>query len=482
VGYFGHDPYQFSGDGGPATGAVLSNPQGVVLDGAGDRFIADAGDNVIREVYASGYVTTVVGTGRAGYAGDGGPAIAAALNGPAAVALDSSGDLFIADSGNNVIREVKPGPNGLLSLGTISTIAGGGSNTDLAFSGLATGAGLGGPYGLATDSSGNLYIADTGSNSVREVSGGNISTIAGNGTAGYSGDGSQAVGAELDQPTALAVDTSGHLYIADTGNNVVREVSSGNITTVPVSAGLNGPTGLAVDSAGNLYIADTGNNIVRELANGVITTFAGNETAGYAGDGQAATSAELNAPSGLAVSGNTLYIADSGNNVIRKVAGGNITTIAGNAAASPVAPWRYATGLAVDCHGDLFVADATQNTNYNAVYEVSPAGSITTVASNLNHPTGLAVNAQGDLFIADAGNDVVRELTPGADGLLSDGTMTILAGNGSRGYSGDNGPADAAQLNLDDYYHATSSLAVDAQGDLLIADSGNDAVREVVVS
>ncbi len=233
---------------------------------------------------------------------------------------------------------------------------------------------------------------------------------------------------------------------------------------------------MTVDGSGNLYIADTGNNVVREVSEGIITTFAGDGTAGYLGDGQAATSAELNVPSGLAIFGDTLYIADSGNNVIREVASGNITTAAGNAEAIAGAPWVRPTGLAVDSQGDLFVADASQN----VVYEVSPAGSITTVASNLNDPTGLAVDSQGDLFIADAGNDVVREVTPGPDGLLSDGTMTIVAGNGTRGYSGDNGPANAAQLDLDSYQLALSSLAVDTHGDLFIADSANELVREVL--
>ncbi len=450
VGGFGDGPYQFSGDGGPATAAVLSNPQGVAMDAGGDLFIADAGDNVIREVYASGIISTVAGNGTPGYSGDGGSAITAELNDPTAVALDASGDLFIADTGNSVIREVKPGPGGLLSLGTISTIAGGGPNSDPESSGSATDAALSGPSGLAMDGSGNLYIADTGNSVIREVSGGNISTI--------------AAAAGLNAPTGLAIDGQGNLYIADTGNNVVDEVSGGNITTIAAAVGLNAPTGLAIDGQGNLYIADTGNNVVDEVSGGNISTIA--------------AAAGLNSPAGLAIDGQgNLYIADAGNNLVSEVSGGNMTTVAGNISASTVAPWGRATGLAVDSQGNLFVADAAQG----VVYEVSAAGSITTVASNLNDPTGLAVDSHGDLFIADAGNDVIREVTPGHDG-LSDGTMIILAGNGTRGYSGDNGPANTAQLDLDPYYRATSSLAVDAQGDLFIADSANDAVREVEVA
>jgi sugar lactone lactonase YvrE len=488
VGAFGDGPYQFSGDGGPATAAVLSNPQGVAIDTHGDLFIADADDKVVRKVSASGIITTVAGDGTPGYSGDGGQAIAATLNGPTAVALDGNGDLFIADTGNNVIREVKPGPNGLLSLGTISTIAGGGTNFDPAFSGSATDAALSAPSGLAVDNSGNLYIADTGNNIVREVVGSAMTTIAGNGTADYSGDTQAATSTGLNGPTGLAVDGSGDLFIADTGNNVVREVTSGTITTIagggansepafsgsPKDAALYGPAGLAVDNAGNLYIADTGNAIVRELTSGTITTIAGNGTAGYSQDTHA-TSTELDGPAGLAISANGLFIADAANNLVREVASGTINTVAGNTAKSAVAPWGHPTGVAVHAQGDVFVADALGN----VVYEVSPTGVITIVASNLNDPTGLAVDAEGDLFIADAGNDVVREVTPGSDGRLADGTMTIIAGNGTRGDSGDGAAAKLAELDLDSDRNATSSLAVDVHGDLFIADSYNNAVREV---
>ena len=355
MGGFGDGPYQFSGDGGPATAAVLNDPQGVAVDAHGDLFVADTYDNLVREVTPAGIITTVAGNGAAGYSGDGGTAITAELNGPTALALDSSGDLFIADTGNSVIREVTPGPDGLLSLGTISTIAGGGSNSDLAFNGSPTDAALSGPSGLV-DSSGDLYIADTFNNIIREVtpgpngllSLGTISTIAGGGANADPAFSGSATDAAPSGPSGLTVDKSGNLYIADTGNNVVREVSDGNITTVPGSTGLNGPTGLAVDNLGNLYIADTGNNVVREVSEGIITTFAGDGTTDYASGSQAATSTGLNAPSGLAILGNTLYIADSGNNVVREVASGNINTVAGNVAATLGCPgadhptaWRW---------------------------------------------------------------------------------------------------------------------------------------------
>ena len=448
MGGFGYGPYQFSGDGGSATSAVLSNPQDVVVDSAGDLFVADAYNNVVREVYASGIITTVAGSGAAGYAGDGGPTTSAELNGPTGLALDGAGDLFIADSGNSVIREVKPGPGDLLSLGTILTFAGGGLISDPEFSGSATDAALSGPSGLAMDGSGNLYIADTGNGVIREVSGGNISTI--------------AAAAGLNAPAGLAIDGQGNLYIADTGNNVVDEVSGGNITTIAAGVGLNAPTGLAIDGQGNLYIADTGNNMVDEVSGGNITTIA--------------AAAGLNAPAGLAIDGQgNLYIADSGNNLVSEVSGGNMTTVAGNISASAMAPWARPSGLAVDGQGNLFVADDVGN----VVYEVSPSGSITTLASNLIHPTGLAVDTQGDLFIADAGHDVVLEVTPGHDG-LSDGTMIILAGNGNAAIPATTGrptPRNLIWMTSGMPYRAWRSTL---HGDLFIADSGNDAVREVL--
>jgi 3-keto-L-gulonate-6-phosphate decarboxylase len=250
----------------------------VAVDAYGDLFIADAGNNVIREVIsATGIIITVAGNGTAGYSGDGAAATAAQLNCPHGVAVDSSGDLFIADTGNNVIREV------VQATGNIITVAGTGTAGYSGDGAAATSAQLNSPYGVAVSSSGDLFIADTGNNAVREVvqAAGNIITVAGTGTAGYSGDGAAATSAELSGPVSVAVDASGDLFIADAGNNVVREVVQ---TT------------------------------------GYIVTVAGNGTAGYSGDGGSAISAQLNDPYGVAVDANgDLFIGDSGNNCIRKV-------------------------------------------------------------------------------------------------------------------------------------------------------------------
>ncbi len=220
-----------NGDGGLATATSLNSPYGVVIDSQGDIYIAESAQNEVREVNAiTGVITTVAGTGVAGYSGDGGSATAAELNDPTGLAIDGSGDLFIADTGNNVVREVSA------ATGDITTVAGDGTAGYAGNGGSATGAELNGPQGVAVDSMGNLYIADTGNSVIREVSGGNITTIAGdyNLGAGYNGDNSTATAAQLDYPTDVAIGAGG-LFIADTGNNLVREVSGAPSPRLPAT-------------------------------------------------------------------------------------------------------------------------------------------------------------------------------------------------------------------------------------------------------
>jgi len=337
----------FSGDGGPATSASLWNPAGIAVDASGNLFIADTGNSRIRKVSAGGIVTTVAGNGSYGFSGDGGPAISASLWSPAGIAVDASGNLFIADTYNNRVRKVS-------ASGIITTVAGSGiplTAGNVGFSGdggPAISARLNSPYGVAVDASGNLFIADTYNNRIRKVSTtGMITTVAGSGgfggynSGGYAGDGGPAASALLNQPYGVAVDTSGNLFIADNLNCRIRKVSaSGMISTVAggltygfsgdggpaASALLRPPWGVAVDVSGNLFIADTLNYRIRKVsASGIIATVAGtggvgSDGGGFSGDGGPATSALLFDPSGVAVdaSGN-LFIADSFNNRIREV-------------------------------------------------------------------------------------------------------------------------------------------------------------------
>ena len=268
-------------------------------------------------------ISTVAGNGTQGFGGgDNGPATSAQLSIPRGVAVDSAGRLYIADSQDNRIRKV--------SDGVITTVAGNGGGGFTGDNYPATSTELNSPSGVAVDSAGNLYIADTSNFRVRKVSNGMITTVAGNGTQGSSGDNGPATSAQLHDPCGVAVDSAGNIYIAD-GNNI-RKVSNGIITTVAgngtqgfsgdngpaTSAELDGAVGVAADGAGNLYIADSGNNRIRKVSNGVITTVAGNGTQGFSGDNGPATSAELAGAVGVAVdSASDVYIADSFNNRIR---------------------------------------------------------------------------------------------------------------------------------------------------------------------
>ena len=445
----------YFGDGGAATSAQLWAPGGVALDTANNLYIADSTNSVIRKVSAAtGIITTVAGdhASGAGYSGDGGAATSAQLATPLAVKLNSSNDLFIADFGNSLIREVDA------ATGIITTVAG-----DHALGpgysgngGAATSAQLNGPYSIATDSSGDLYIADTNNGVIREVnaSTGVISTLVSNNSSGYSGDGGAANGALLNAPVCTAVDSTGNVYIADYSNNVIRKVTpSGTISTVAgnyslgagysgnggaaTSAQLSGPNGIVLDSSNNLYIVDLGNDVIRKVvtATGIITTIAGDGTSGYTGDAGAALSAELNSPLDITLdSSNNLYIVDSGNNVIRKVNAvtGIITTVAGHG----VSGFSGDDGLATD--------------------------------AALNAPESAVLDGVGNLYITDTGNNVIRKVN------ASTGVITTVAGIGLlAGYSGDGNLATSARLN------APSSIALDGFGNLYIADYSNDVIRKV---
>jgi uncharacterized protein (TIGR03437 family) len=317
-----------------------------------------------------------------------------------------------------------------------------------------------------------------------------ITTIAGTGTAGYTGDGGAATSAELKGPVRVIVGPSNNIYICDGINDLVREISSGTISTVAgdgtvgytgdnaaaTKAELDGPTGLAFDSSGNLYIADATNNVIRMVSTGgTITTFAGNNTAGFDGDGGLAVDAELSNPTAVAVDKfNNVFIADAGNNVIRKVSSANIFTVVGGAATT--LQLNQPDGLVIDAAGNMYIAD----TGDRRIVFVPNGGGPIVIAGNgylgdsgdggpavnaeLGDPTGLAVDAAGDVFIADTLNSKIRKVTP-------DGIISTVAGDGIQAYFGDKGLATKAAL------YFPHDVTLDSSGNLYIADTFNNVIR-----
>ena len=344
-------------------------------------------------------IQTLAGTGTAGFAGDTGPPLLAQFSSPGAVALDASGNLYIADTVNHCIRKI--------SGNTITTIAGTGGTAgysgDLA---AATAALLSSPSGLAFDSSGNLYIADTGNNVIRKITGTTISTVAGiaGQGGGYGGDLGLATSANLNQPTEIAFDSTGNYYIADNVSNLIRKVdTAGNITTYVGGTGgtlgtagrLNAPNGLWLDASGALYIVDSNNaRVAKYVAPSTFSNFAGTEIPGFAGDGGQAKSAQFNKPVGIAVdAAGNIYLTDTNNSRIRKITtDGIVTTIAGS---------RF-TGYSGD------------------------GGSATSAA--LSFPRSIAIASNGTIYMADTGNHVIRMLVPTFPAIYSNGVGNAASG------------------------------------------------------
>jgi sugar lactone lactonase YvrE len=322
----------YTGDGGLAINATFSEPQCVMLDDTGNVYVVDEDDNVIRKINSVGIINTIIGNGGIGFSGDGGPAFSAKIDHPGGCALDRKGNIYIADTYNNVVRKVN-------QAGIISTIAGhgtiGGYGGD---GGPGTAAYLNFPEMVAVDKTGNVYVTDASNNRIRKIdTAGIITTIAGIGTGAYSGDSGPATAAELFYPTGIVVDTtSGIIYIGDANNNAVRRIdTSGIITTfagtgvmgysgnggLATAAKLNQPQGVTIDTAGTVYISDGGNNVIRKVNTaGIISTYVGRHSAGFSGDGGPAFLARIFNPPGITVdiTGN-LYIAEYYNSRVRKV-------------------------------------------------------------------------------------------------------------------------------------------------------------------
>jgi sugar lactone lactonase YvrE len=321
------------GNNTPAISAQLNSPVGVAFDSLGNCFFTDSANNEVREISATGVITTVAGTGAAGSSGDGGLATVATLNNPTGITVDGAGNIYISDTNNNRIRVVRSG--------VISPLAGTGVTCSQATTptcgdgGPSALAQLTSPTGLFLTASGVLYIADTGDNSIRTVGirSTAMSTVAGTSTAGYSGDSGASATAQFSAPSAVAVDSNGNIYVADTGNNAIRVIHNGTIDTYAGSktagfsngpaatAFFNAPSGLAVDAAGTLYVADKSNNAIRRIANGQVDTVAGTTTAGLTGNGGNSLLATFSAPQGIGLDNNgNLVVADTANSILRSVA------------------------------------------------------------------------------------------------------------------------------------------------------------------
>jgi sugar lactone lactonase YvrE len=442
----GSGTYGFSGDGGLATSANISYVWQLSVDGAGSTVtIADEYNHRVRRFTVGGNISTIAGTGTAGFCGDGGQATSACLYYPVGVFAAASGAVYVADTSNHRVRQFTVG-------GNINTVAG---NGDTKFPTLVSGIAplgvvLNYPYGVAGDAAGNVYVNDSNNYMVRELNHSQnlVNFFAGTGTHGYSGDGGPAVSANLNYNYGVAHDSAGNVYIADTSNHIIRKVdTSGIITTfagTPQSCGFAGdggvataaklcnPNGVAVGPDGAVYIADTSNQRIRKVAAGTITTIAGNGTAGYIGDGDPATAAELRNPNAIAIDGsNNVYIADTSNCRIREVtkSTGIITTVAGSGACN-------------------FTGDGLA------------------ILNGLNSPQGILADPNGNLFIADTNNQRLRWVDPW-------GQMTTFAGTGSASYNGDGTIATSADM----YY--PSGIYQDAGGNYLVADQYNLRIRAI---
>lgn len=512
------------GENVPATSALLFQAEGIAMDSAGNIYISDAMNHRVRQITPNGFIHTIAGSGSPGFSGDGGSASSAQLNSPYGLALDSAGNLYIADLGNARIRRITPA-------GIISTIAGGGSlpaggNNDGSPANLLS---FQSPRNLTIDDAGVMYISDFGGARVyRMALDGTVTTVAGTGSAGYSGDG-PAPFVALNYPTALAADHQGNLYIADSGNHLVRKVSSGQVSSIARSAL---PTGLAFDGFSTLYVADHSAGQILEipLTGGVATAMNVSATdlvygmdgnlyaadltvvrrasvSGSAsviagggsmaeGDGGPATQARLNNPTGMAIDGiGNLYIADHDNNRIRRVGlDGTITTFAGNGAAGNTGDGGAAiaatlngpTSVAFDANGNLYIAD-TGNARIRAV---SKGGVIYPVATGaLRAPAYMIFDSAQNLYVADAAA-IYKTTTQGV-------TTTVFGSLTSpRGMSFDAAgnfyfsepklkqvwmltPSGSHSLVAPGAWNSPEGLAVDASGNLLVADSGLSQVLSV---
>jgi len=421
-----------------AAGAAASFflPRGVATDSAGNVYVADTSNHTIRKVTPAGVVTTLAGTAGTPGSTDATGA-AASFNFPRDVATDGAGNVYVAEFGNNTIRKITPA-------GVVTTLAGTAGSVGSA-DGAGAAASFNFPSGVATDSASNVYVADTNNHTIRKITpAGVVSTLAG--TAGLTGS-TDATGAaaRFNGPSGVATDSAGNVYVADTNNSTIRKITpagvvstlagtvsvTGSTDATGAAARFNNPRGAAADSTGNVYVGDTGNNIIRKITPaGVVTTLAG--TAGTTGSTDATgAAASFNFPQGVATdSAGNVYVADTLNNSIRKITpAGVVSTLAGMGIAGsadgtgPAASFNFPVGVATDNAGNVYVTDANNST----IRKITPAGVVSTLAgtarvfgsangiggaASFNSPVGVATDSAGNVYVADTNNSTIRKITP----------------------------------------------------------------------
>jgi sugar lactone lactonase YvrE len=421
--YVGNGSSGFSGDGSLSGFAGIASPDGNgVVDGTGNFIFCDVNNQRIRKVNTSGIITTIAGIGTPTFTGDGGPATSAGLNYPHGIAVDAAGNIYIADSFNHRIRKISP-------TGTITTIVGTGVAGFSGDGSNALTAQLNNPMGLTIDGLGNLFVFDANNFRIRKItSTGTITTVAGNGTPGYSGDGSLAINAQFNSAgLALAVDGIGNLYIPDTYNYRIRIVTSGTINTIcgigssgfsgdgglALSATISRPDGISIDGSNNIYFTDRDNNRVRMITStGTINTIAGNGIPSFSGDGGLATNAMLNKPDQISVDNfGNLYIGDYFNNRIRVICSTNCPTI------TNIEESKKELSLSVypnPSNGD-FIVNAADLSNGKLILNVSDILGRSIITKEINSKSSiltLQIQAKGIYFLSiqSGSNQVTKKL------------------------------------------------------------------------
>jgi sugar lactone lactonase YvrE len=480
---------------GVGSAARFYSPGALAFDGSGNLYVADSNNHAIRKISPAGVVTTIAGSaGNTGTAD--GTGSAARFFVPDGIVVDGSGYIYVADTWNHTIRKISPA-------GVVTTLVGSAGNTGTA-DGTGSAARFNYPRGLALDTSGNLYVADQFNYTIRKVTNaGVVTTIAGQAGVSGSADGVGAA-ARFRSPSDVSVDSAGNLYVADSNGNCIRKITSdGTVTTlagnpnamwnsvdgIGLAARFKTPRGLEVDSAGNIYVADSGNYQIRKVtAAGVVTTLAGIPSSAGATDG-AVANARFSGPWGAAfdTTGN-LYITDSWNHTVRKITpAGVVTTLAGSPevqgsvdGTGSAARFTYPTGIAVNSAGDIYVSEENNHT----IRKITPDGVVTTLAGSagqsgsadgtgatarFSHPGGLVVGDGGNIYVNDGWNRTIRKITPA-------GVVTTLAGA-----IGEYGHQDG--VGSDAIFGSPIGIAWDGGGYLYVTDAGaQNYIRKVAIA